>query len=506
MSNNDIISYETEQFIVPLMWFKMMNHIIEQTRKSYSSDKVEQLLCEQIASFYGAAVAHIISWDHQIGSFLTITSSYPFVSPVNFTTAIKIRRNTTNELLLKKWHLLTPKEAIRTSELSELIQDEPVESLLLVPINIEPSKGKALLLGIRHTLSQKDAHLLRLTLELVQTLRSVCLNAEAANKKAAELESLLHSNLQLASSLNMRIVLSAILKNALERIPNANDAHIFLYENHRLHFGAALFRDGSENMQWSEPREQGLTYTVARSGKMIVVPDMRTHELFKEINPPWEGSIVGIPLKIHGKVVGVMTMATLKPVGFQEEELNLLKLLGDQAAISIENARIHNLITQQALTDQLTLLPNRRAFEIEADRLLSLSDRYGHPFSVMMIDLNGFKRINDTYGHAAGDRFLQEISKTMQQNIRKADFLARFGGDEFVLLLPQTTFEVALEVGNKLADKVFECKVLFDKELLECVSLTFGVAQYPVDGMEMADLLERADHRLYKAKQNRPAC
>jgi GAF domain-containing protein/ActR/RegA family two-component response regulator len=146
-----------------------------------------------------------------------------------------------------------------------------------------------------------------------------------------------------SSSLELHQVLHAILQGTLNLFPEANNSHIFLYneEEDRLAFGAALWAQEAQNHPWSEPRPHGLTYTVARSGETIVVPDMRSHPLYVNTPEDWQGAIIGLPLKIGERVVGVMNTSYKKPREIPESEVRIMHLLGDQAAIAIENGRLY---------------------------------------------------------------------------------------------------------------------------------------------------------------------
>ena len=193
----------------------------------------------------------------------------------------------------------------------------------------------------------------------ISLVQSFALNAAAAienarlyeveGKRAVELEALRQASLGLTASLELHQVLDAILKSALELLPEANNSHIFLYSDEGLlKFGAALYADKTQSRPYSEPRSNGLTYTVARTGEPIVVPDMRKHPLYAGTPSDWNGSILGLPLKIGDRVVGVMNISYKQPRSIPETELRALRLLGDQAAIAIENARLF----EQAATER----------------------------------------------------------------------------------------------------------------------------------------------------------
>jgi len=163
---------------------------------------------------------------------------------------------------------------------------------------------------------------------------------EAEKQRAAELEAVRQATLSLTASLDLPAVLDTILETTHRLVTGVRDTHIFLYQNDRLAFGAALWANGRKGQAIAEPRPQGLTYTVAREGQPIFVPDMRAHPMFANGPSHWLGAIVGLPLKIGRRVVGVMNIAYDQPHTFSESELRALRLLADQAAIAVENARL----------------------------------------------------------------------------------------------------------------------------------------------------------------------
>ncbi|MFQ5593924.1 MAG: GAF domain-containing protein, partial [Anaerolineae bacterium] len=164
---------------------------------------------------------------------------------------------------------------------------------------------------------------------------------QAAELRAAELETLRQVGLKMTATLELNAVLDAILKGTFQILTGVQDAHIFLYQDGRLTFGAALWADGRTGQPVAEPRSDGLTYTVARQGQPIIVSDMRTHPLFAGAPHQWMGAIIGLPLKIGERVVGAMNVAFPHPRTFPESELHLMRMLADKAAIAIENARLH---------------------------------------------------------------------------------------------------------------------------------------------------------------------
>ena len=316
-----------------------------------------------------------------------------------------------------------------------------------------------------------------------------------------ELDALKKLSINLTSSLDLPDVLDAVVSEAMRLIENAHDVNIFLYRNQKLSFGAALDADGTRNRPWAKPRAAGLTSTVAREGKMIIVEDMQNHPLFQSIAANWVGSIIGIPLKVGDMVVGVMNLARPIVGGFSASELRLLSLLSDQAAVAISNASLHQLISRQAYSDTLTGLPNRRALDERLEEEVVSARRNNYSFAVIMMDLDGFKAVNDTYGHSVGDEVLRLVFGQMARGVRTTDFLARYGGDELTLILSQTELSSAQVVTEKIIEGMKRLKFRLPDGRRLRLGISGGIALFPVHARNGPDLLRAADAALYHAKK-----
>jgi len=316
-----------------------------------------------------------------------------------------------------------------------------------------------------------------------------------------ELDALRKLSIHLTSSLDLPDVLDAVCTEAMRLIANAKDVQIFLYKNKRLNFGAALDLEGNRNKAFSKPRTNGLTYTVANNGAMITVEDMRDHPIFMNTPAHWIGSIIGIPLKVGDNVVGVMNLARSITGKFSQSDLRLLSLLSDQAAVAISNASLHQTISRQAFSDTLTGLPNRRALDERLEEEVLSARKNNYSFAVVMMDLDGFKEVNDTYGHPIGDDVLRLVFSQMARGVRNTDFLARYGGDELTLILTQSDMSSAQIVAEKITEGMKKLKFkLPDGKKLK-LGISGGIALFPVNARNGPDLLRAADAALYKAKK-----
>ena len=316
-----------------------------------------------------------------------------------------------------------------------------------------------------------------------------------------ELDALKKLSINLTSSLDLPDVLDAVVSEAMRLIENAHDVNIFLYKNHKLSFGAALDSDGTRNKPWSKPRSNGLTYTVAHGGDTVIVEDMQNHPLFRSAPKDWVGSIIGIPLKVGDMVVGVMNLSRSTLGGFSPSELRLLGLLSDQAAVAISNASLHQMISRQAYSDTLTGLPNRRALDERLEEEVQSTRRNNYSFAVIMMDLDGFKAVNDTYGHATGDDVLRTVFGQMARGVRTTDFLARYGGDELSLILSQTEMSSAQVVTEKILEGMKKLKYKLPDGKRLRIGISGGIAIFPVHARNGPDLLRAADAALYQAKK-----
>jgi len=309
-------------------------------------------------------------------------------------------------------------------------------------------------------------------------------------------------SLNLTSSLDLQTVLDAVVNEAMNLVKNSRSAHIFLYSHGKLEFGASLNSDGIKNKLISMPRADGLTYSVANSGEQIIVEDMVNHPLYRTAPKDWIGSVIGIPLKFNNSIVGVMNLSRSMPGDFSKAELRLIGLLADQAAVAISNASLHKQVTDLANTDSVTGLPNRRALEERLQDEMQYARKMKSMFSVVMMDLDGFKGVNDRYGHATGDELLYSLFNYLAENMRATDFLARYGGDELTLVIRDAGLEAAETVTLKIFELMKNYKYQFPGEARTHLGISAGIAVYPTHARTAGDLLRAADTALYQAKKH----
>ena len=250
---------------------------------------------------------------------------------------------------------------------------------------------------------------------------------------------------------------------------------------------------------------EGIAGWVAGHGEPVLVEDIRRDKRFTaridEVTQLDARSVLCVPIKGREQLLGVIELVNcLGKQSFSEEHIPILSSLADYAAIALENARYVQRIHELTIMDDCTALYNARHLKFVLDAEIYRSSRYGYEFSVVFIDLDHFKQVNDVYGHLVGSKLLWMIGNTMKRNLRLIDYAFRYGGDEFVVLLPQTSKESALSVARRVKD-LLASKVFFSEENLNIkVTASFGVATFPGNARTPREILRMADEAMYLTK------
>ena len=310
----------------------------------------------------------------------------------------------------------------------------------------------------------------------------------------------------LTSSLQLDQVLRTIMEKIDEFLRPDNWSLLLLDEaKQELYFELAVGKASTALKDVRIKMGQGIAGWVAQQGQTVVVPDTAKDTRFlghiDEKTKVETQSIVAVPVKFRNTCLGVIELINcVGPDGFDPRDLKLLEALSDFAAIALENARHVKRIHELTITDDCTTLYNARHMGFILDTEIYRSQRYNYEFSLVFIDLDHFKQVNDTHGHLVGSRLLGEIGTALKNRCRLIDFAFRYGGDEFVLLLPQTSKENALNVARRLHKLIRETVWLKEDDLNIHVTPSLGVASYPVDSRGKEGLLHLADEAMYLVK------
>jgi len=244
-----------------------------------------------------------------------------------------------------------------------------------------------------------------------------------------------------------------------------------------------------------------------RSKELILVGNIDTHKkpIIKKSQRAFAGNYKTnncaiVPLICQDRVVGVLNLADkIEGDSFGCEDIALIELLSQLVGASIGNIKLFEKIQRQATTDGLTGLVNHKTFYEILEKELWRSRRYGGQISVIMVDVDNLKKINDTYGHRAGDKVIREISRKVRECIRQIDTAARYGGDEFAVILPNTSLSDATVVAERMVNVVANSPATWRKEQI-ALSISVGLGQYDAD-TNPEDITSHSDQALYRAKQ-----
>lgn len=207
---------------------------------------------------------------------------------------------------------------------------------------------------------------------------------------------------------------------------------------------------------------------------------------------------VCVPLIFQGERLGVLALESATPNRFNREDVHALEAVADICSAAIQNAHYFDKVQKLAYLDGLTGIFNRRHFELQINAEIERASRYETHFSMIMIDIDHFKKLNDEFGHLLGDEVLRQVSSLFQQQLRKVDVVCRYGGEEFAIIIPQTTGSNAMNTAEKLRRKIES--YLFPG-VPKRVTISAGVAEYPIHGKTRDELVAAADAALYAAKQ-----
>jgi diguanylate cyclase (GGDEF)-like protein len=313
----------------------------------------------------------------------------------------------------------------------------------------------------------------------------------------APLEVLLSLTRLFSEERTLEEALQATTDAALEMLP-CDHASLRLFDDQRFALlSTARSGTGITLPPASFRAGEGVLGLVATSGRAALVEDGATDPRFDMRKVGFEvRSLVAVPLIAGGQVVGVLSASSKDPRAFNDRDRDLAQLLANCTVPAIESARLARL----AVTDDLTRAYNYRVLHTRMEEEIGRASRYGNAFSVLMMDLDHFKRVNDRYGHPVGDEVLRAFADRVRTEVRQADVLVRRGGEEFFLIMPEASEDEAAIVAERIRARVAQGPIETHVGPVE-ITVSIGVAQW-CDPEDAAMLEGRADAALYRAKES----
>ena len=328
------------------------------------------------------------------------------------------------------------------------------------------------------------------------------------------LDIILNVNKVLFATLDTKELLYLIVRKISEVIPVARCSIVHIDKDKNVGNILATYEDPALDTITIDLKKYP---EIARSiidDDMVFIGDVETDPTLSEVKDKIIGlgikSIVIMPIRYYDGPKGSLYLRTSRRVDrFSKNDLKLCQVIIDGAAVALKNAHMFNIIREEkallekmAVTDDLTRLYNHRFFVRRLGEEFKRAKRYNSVISCSMIDIDNFKRINDTYGHQTGDKVLQDVAKILKKSVRETDMIARYGGEEFAVILPQTAREDALRSAERIRTAIrdfrFDCL-----EEGEMITVSIGVTTYPHPEIKnIDDIVRKADDGLYKAKED----
>jgi diguanylate cyclase (GGDEF)-like protein/PAS domain S-box-containing protein len=330
---------------------------------------------------------------------------------------------------------------------------------------------------------------------------------EALARNIEELKIINRISLAITSGLDMERVLKTLLEQCKE-VASIDIFYVALYDETNSLINIPLYYDDGKY-------ETGPSRDISESPGLIgtIIKDRKTLYLHDTINPitrPLKRktkeltgpimSYVGIPLTLRERVIGVMAIENHHPNAYTEDQIHLLERIAVQAAIAVENARLYAEEQRLAIIDELTGIYNYRGLVELGRREVDRACRFKHPLSAVFFDIDNVRKFNNTYSHGTGNIILQTVAQRCRSILRSVDVFARYGGDEFTILLPETTLNEAEDVAKRIVEEVANTKIATSYGELG-VTISVGVTTLKENIPDLFDLIERANRGERQAKQ-----
>jgi diguanylate cyclase (GGDEF)-like protein len=479
----------------------LLHKIVETALKAETIEEMGQVVVDRMGELIHADGCFLTLWD-DTGKRTIPLASFGSQKDTYLSLTIQPGERTFTESALTLGHTLVIEDVTTTPYVDQrIVQAFPARSVLVLPLAAASEKLGAIILVFNNThrftpgeisISEQAAALIALALEKFQAV-------EEARRRANASETLRRAASAVTETLETDQTVNRILEQ-LQQVIAYDGASIHMRIGEELVIvGVSGFPDMNAILGLRFRVTDKPQSIVLETGKPYFIPDLDSYDHgFKDVASLHIRSWVGLPLIVRDKTIGLLAIDSLQPNHFKEKDIQLATEFAGQVAAALENARLFEETQTQAITDPLTGIYNRRGLFQLGELEFKRARRSLHPFCAMMFDIDLFKRINDHHGHTVGDQTLRQLVQCASQSSRTIDLFGRYGGEEFIILLPETSLSSAQRIAERLRKIVMDEPFETDAGALR-ITISIGVA-----GMKKEDtlqsLLERADAALYRAK------
>ena len=422
---------------------------------------------------------------------------------------LKLRKDSPVVTWLERKSTVLPERSLPIYPEFQSMWEEEKEAIQSAGVNMfVPLMNEGKIVAIVAISERRDGRLY--AVEDIDLLESITAQVAASMEKEYSRERLREQDQEttmlnrlttiITSSVSIQMIFEGFAQE-LKKVADIDWATIALLDGDELLFMVLSSTIGSAWQPGERiPLKGTATELSCRERQAVYEPDLKRHHRFWT----WEvhvqqgiRSVLYLPLSVTDRTIGSLILASHKPNAYSRGQIKLLERVALQIAAPIENAQLYARLEQKSRIDELTGLFNRPYFEERLKEELARHSRYGDAFSIFMLDLDNFKAYNDVYGHPTGDILLGHIGRIIKNSVRNVDQAFRYGGDEFVVILPQTARDSAYVVAERVRRQLAE---EMEKKAI-AVTCSIGLASYPADGMLSGELVDVADTALYHAKR-----
>jgi diguanylate cyclase (GGDEF)-like protein len=490
------------------------SRIIEEVLTTPENDDLYQVLADHIGKVLGSDSVYITRWDDEddetipVAAFGSMRDSYRQSAD-----AVHHKNTVTRNLRLIKKPLII-EDVFNTPFLDPAIAAQyPTKSVLGLPLFDYPDRrfSGAVLLGYDspHKFTDDEVRRAQQAANLINLINNRMRLQRDAVERATLMQELIGQISTLTTEMKQEALIPAVV-DAARSLLKAQRAALYLFEQDtdklQYVYSVGLSQVYIEKM--SQVVRQLPGASILGSQKQVMIADIaldeRARPLYELFNAEGFRSYYVFSMESTTSEVGALVVYWDYPHTMSVDETSIARLFTDRAAAVLRQSYLYQQVAEQSLTDPLTSLPNRRALDIRLREEIQRATRYSRPFAFIMLDLNGFKKINDTFGHLTGDAVLKRAAMVIHSMLRSTDMAARFGGDEFAIILPETDSPAAENVWKKIHTALKMIKLDLPKAGELSISASMGIAIYPDDAATSETLVEIADKRLYHVKSRGP--
>jgi diguanylate cyclase (GGDEF)-like protein len=488
----------------------LLQNIVSKSLQAQTIQQMTEEIVGQVARLIHANECHITVWEKE-DLQTSILASYGAGEDKFLPQQAVSGGQTLTELSLNLSRTLVIENSQSSSYINrEIAKQCPARSLIVLPLIATESRFGALILAFKEyhqfppeevSICEQAANVIALAFEKFKAL-------EKAQHRAATEETLRKAGAAITETRAIDETVNRILEQLKQVIPYDTASVQLLNRNGLKIIGGSGFADIDSVI--------GLTFPIPGNNPNTVVIETGKPYLLSETGHLYSGfekpphdhirSWLGVPLIFQERVIGLLAIDSASPNQFTQETIALASEFANQVAVALENSRIYEKAQTQAITDPLTGVYNRWGMFQLAQNDFTKCVALNRPFSGIMIDLDHFKQVNDSYGHSVGDLVLREFAKRCKSCVREIDYVGRYGGEEFIIFLPETNVEMGMIVAERLRSTISEKPIVVKEGLEFHITASLGLAQRDENTTTLEMLITRADQAMYISKHKGRNC